>query len=94
VKTIHRVRANAPDKVFQADTVEILNEKSLTAAMAQKPPQNYGWNKVLTCVDVFTRVVFVVPIQYEKARKADGGFENEKEYVLVLGPSDSLCEGG
>ena len=63
-KTLHRIRATAPGQVFQCDTVEILNGKSKDVSLAAG--YNMGWNKVLTCVDVFTRVVFVVPIHYKK----------------------------
>ena len=50
--------------MFQCDTIEILNGKSAEVSLAAG--YNMGWNKVLTCVDVFTRVVFVVPIHYNK----------------------------
>ena len=65
-RVLQTIKATAPGQVFQADTIEMLNTKDATAAaIADRNGSNLGVNKVLTCIDVFTRVVFAVPIDYD-----------------------------
>ena len=61
-RVVGRIKASTPGAVLQMDTVQMLHGSDEKDGNKLSTTQNGDFNYLLTCVDVFTRVAFAVPI--------------------------------